>query len=957
MGNQLVIPSMGSWFEEPIKKLKLKIRQPIDSGTFFLTFDCIDSDMNRVIVKAYEYSEPLVNSHVIYNCERYFKHFESNTGALQGIIPYHGFLLYDRYAFLVRKKQEFTLSERITEYPLLEDIEKLWVVFQILKCIVTLHSIDLCHGSLNPDNVFVNWDTRVSIGDMAPFKPTQIREDRSNVFYHFFGSASRNHCYLSPEQLIFAESSETHSFGHHSFGADLFSVGCIIYYIYTSSHLFTFSDLRNYSKNKFPLNEKMVALPKFLHPLVTSLLNIDPNERQNAFKSFQSTFPLCFSQIYRQFHEFFGGAALHHLVQMIPVFKTLIENEDVSVRIVFANIFSQFLLMDDDIHSIITFTNFLIEFVEPLPDEILLCRILPNIIGLFSSSSLLIKATALRSLCSLLSHVKSSFDHIQPIISKFMIPSISKLSINASVQIRCVIAESLPALVVETYRLSPCLIPQLVPISNFLINENDNAVISSFVHSLKNSSLVGYHVFDAFLPILLSSLNNGKVFYKEKLLDLFISVFSNQCSLSQKSIKHVIIDLTQAVIGFLHHESSFEMIFSYLKYLLWFTDSPMKDDCIESEIFEVVMKFVDSPYIHHSYLSRSIIKALHEHYSSSFLPSFVLKQINASPQTPNLNEPSSTELNRIGCNSPIFLRKPHTYNPKFIHSSRVDSSPVVSIVPFPNNQILFLDNGKIMKFQNLGTSFIESLSNRVKSVKEMPGNDRFIMQTEENILIICDFTQPNKLNQVISSNVASYCPMSENTYSYINQDGQYYHHDLRMKSKIRSMKFESLTPTSMCSWESGLFSGFGFKEGIVQAVDTRINLPFSMFVAFPIKQVLPFNQNKVSAFISSSRQISTIDLENHVPITCYSCQTIISESFKGGIVSLNKDGVYITYPNTFSILIDRNSPIPYTEKDIVLKDKNYAPLHMHSSSVTALRNYGNTFYSADCLGFLHIWSI
>lgn len=250
MGNQIVIPSMGNWYIEPLKRCGIGVNTVLESGTFFITLDCylLKDPGQQMIVKAYESNEALEESNLARSCEIYFKTLDdlSKNVSIFGISTYSKIYLQNNLVFFCRKKHQFTLSQRLEEYPPLENVEKRWISYRILTLISLLHQItkSMIHGAINPDNVFVTWDLNVSIGDMAPFKPTYIKYNRPDLFHHFFTTASRGGCYLAPEQLITSDS-ETDNviFMFGSFSMDFFAAGLVIYYLYTGEHLLSFSTL------------------------------------------------------------------------------------------------------------------------------------------------------------------------------------------------------------------------------------------------------------------------------------------------------------------------------------------------------------------------------------------------------------------------------------------------------------------------------------------------------------------------------------------------------------------------------------------------------------------------------------------------------------------------------------------------------------------------------------------
>ena len=226
MGNQIVSPSMGNWYTTFLRKFNITLKGMIESGTFLLTMDCVDETNYPVIVKAYEFCSPLENMTIISNCRIFFDVLEKSDAISKGIVSYSQVHVSGNYAFLVRDKFEYSLSQRMQEYPPLEDIEKQWIAYRVLTSVLSLHEINLVHGAINPDNIFVTLGLDVCVGDLAPFKPSHIRSDMPHLFYHYYATAGRSYCYLAPEQLL-SQSDQTNLllYNRGTFSMDLFSVG------------------------------------------------------------------------------------------------------------------------------------------------------------------------------------------------------------------------------------------------------------------------------------------------------------------------------------------------------------------------------------------------------------------------------------------------------------------------------------------------------------------------------------------------------------------------------------------------------------------------------------------------------------------------------------------------------------------------------------------------------------
>ena len=320
MGNQIVIPSMGNWYEDYIKSLNLKCINILDSGTFFSTLECVNvTNGKHLIVRAYQYDQSLEDNVVANTSQIYFQNILNNIGEFPGIVPFSSFFVQGTVAILVRDKFEYTLPQRLEEYPPLKQIEKLWVIYQIIQITLSLHRFEMVHGCITPNNIFLTWDLKVFIGDLAPFKPSQIRWTRPDLIHHFYRL-----CYLAPEQLISPEQFDIVRFTHPTYNMDLFSIGCIIYYLYTGNQPFLPFELKQYSEGTFHLNFNQI--PENLRPLCQSLLSIEPQKRSENLQYYiQTAFPSNFHRIFSQFQELHSSqSGLSNLIGLVQPFEFIV---------------------------------------------------------------------------------------------------------------------------------------------------------------------------------------------------------------------------------------------------------------------------------------------------------------------------------------------------------------------------------------------------------------------------------------------------------------------------------------------------------------------------------------------------------------------------------------------------------------------------------------------------------
>ena len=75
-------------------------------------------------------------------------------------------------AYLVRQHFFANLHERLGSRPFLTDVEKRWLVYQLLVAVDQCHARGVCHGDLKSENVMVTSWTWATATDLASYKPT-----------------------------------------------------------------------------------------------------------------------------------------------------------------------------------------------------------------------------------------------------------------------------------------------------------------------------------------------------------------------------------------------------------------------------------------------------------------------------------------------------------------------------------------------------------------------------------------------------------------------------------------------------------------------------------------------------------------------------------------------------------------------------------------------------------------
>ena len=109
--------------------------------------------------------------------------------------------------YLIRQFLHSSLHDRLSTRPFLNDIEKRFIIYQLMRCLEICHDQNTCHGDVNPENVMVTSWNWVVLTDFSPYKPTKLPVDDPSDFTYFYDSMGRRRCYLAPERFYERSSS------------------------------------------------------------------------------------------------------------------------------------------------------------------------------------------------------------------------------------------------------------------------------------------------------------------------------------------------------------------------------------------------------------------------------------------------------------------------------------------------------------------------------------------------------------------------------------------------------------------------------------------------------------------------------------------------------------------------------------------------------------------------------
>ena len=184
-----------------------------------------------------------------------------------------------------RQYTEYNLQERIYLMPYLQNIEKIWITFQLLYALNDLKEMNIIHGDLKPENILLTSNLSLFISDFATYKPAYVSIEDISDYTYFFGSNSTTDsmkgCYLAPERLV--EKNIINENSEKTYKMDLFSAGVIIAELFLERNIFDYTALLNYkkgNKNLFNIDEILSKIPqKNIRNLIYKMIAVNPEER------------------------------------------------------------------------------------------------------------------------------------------------------------------------------------------------------------------------------------------------------------------------------------------------------------------------------------------------------------------------------------------------------------------------------------------------------------------------------------------------------------------------------------------------------------------------------------------------------------------------------------------------------------------------------------------------------
>ncbi|CAH2350398.1 serine/threonine-protein kinase Vps15p [[Candida] railenensis] len=276
----------------------------------------------------------------------------TDSKKLSNVLPWSNIIETDRAGYLIRQHCKTNLYDRLSIRPFLQPIEKLFLMYQMLKTIDELHQLKIHHGDLRLENFLVTSWNWLMLTDFASYiKPTYIPEDNPNQFSFFFDSSDRRVCYLAPERFYNSSTTKASKLINNydeegkfvgkdtvTNAMDYFSLGCVIAELFLEGDaIFTLSSLFKYIKGEYIPDLSRIQ-PPGVREIITKLISIDPKDRPSSCHSILEDYKGTL------FPDFFDGFLYDFMAEInsnelfiVPTGNDNISPSDLKIDFIYAN--------------------------------------------------------------------------------------------------------------------------------------------------------------------------------------------------------------------------------------------------------------------------------------------------------------------------------------------------------------------------------------------------------------------------------------------------------------------------------------------------------------------------------------------------------------------------------------------------------------------------------------------
>jgi len=968
---------MDNMFENQLQKSGYRDITMLESGTFSITIECKDRNGINTIIKIFQYLTPLEEILEVQNTLIWFKRIEIDHISVFGN-TFSTLLRLNKNSLLyIRPKYQYTLNQRIEEFPALKNEEKYWISFQILYHIKSLHSTFTTHNSLHPDNILLDSDLSVFLCDHSPFKPSQIREDSVILFYRFFTTANRKSCYLAPERIINTRSGTENSiYNEFSYASDLFSAGCIIYYLYTGEHLFSFSSLVDYKADLYQIEQKFEQLPKEIRNILRSLLTKNVEERQKLSAFILESFPKEYFVMYNYIQILKTKRSILEITPQIGDFISSIPKElEAASRLLFSNVLCGVLLNGDNIEEEIVLHNIFFDIVIRLQTDILLLKFFPYFVQLLSSPHDVIKSISLHSVYLILNSIDFIPSELEQIIETYWSTQYYNCFLISSPSFRYSLFFLMPGIIFEMLRLEPLSFSSCQKLLSFIIKEPSTKNQIAFSKGLNSLPPFPSIIFEQFFPIIISCMNSNCIEFKVSLIHFIRNSYEKNIPRESIKISKLLEKLGSSWIGLAFNEIESPFLYEYIDFIHWLIINKMFQISLFPELLSLMQNIpLFDPKIHYFMEKLNSNIPLSLDYHSIYRLATKTMEYKKSPPRKKSSQLKRAKSYMPNSSTTLSIHAGVQIKPSFYQSIRVSNSPIKLIAPnFSDNipsvivdsqsNIIHIVNSNNYEFYANSICRHDCIIDTMINMRE----SKFLILSDSNgSLLSYDVMNQSivKLSYPEKGRAVSSSRISKRSFFSAYDSGDVVFYDIRDQNPIHSIRFSPLTPSSLCSWKNEAIVGIGFKEGVVDIYDLRMNLPISQCLTDPVNSLHPVSKKGISYMVVSTDLISCHTCDDTYPSITSPIDNARAVEYDGGLLVINEtEAVYINTQNPHRSLscYDKITQLCSVSgeitKTVLPSYQKFNSPHNHSSRVTAAARSKDLIASGDILGCVSLWCI
>lgn len=179
--------------------------------------------------------------------------------------------------------------------PHLADIDRLWLVYQLMEAVAATHACGVRHGDLKPENVLLTSWNWLLLSDLAPYKPVYLNLEHTADFTYFFDTSGSRRCCIAPERFVRGSAAvmRARAGAHVSASMDTFSLGCIIAELWIGEPLFQYSDMMAFIQDRRMGTQTRVCIRPFPRPFAFRFLLLRACLGSNDLRHLRSEIGMC----------------------------------------------------------------------------------------------------------------------------------------------------------------------------------------------------------------------------------------------------------------------------------------------------------------------------------------------------------------------------------------------------------------------------------------------------------------------------------------------------------------------------------------------------------------------------------------------------------------------------------------------------------------------------------------